>query len=144
MVREPVETGPHSGGRRGELSRAAPLRGMPAGKPLIIIVLLAAWEALPPALHANPLLFPRATTVLRVWVDGLRSGELVSYAERSLQVLLLGMAMGVAGAFVLAMIALFTRFGRDLLEVMTGMFNPLPAIALFPLALLWLGSASTR
>ncbi|HET9001548.1 MAG TPA: ABC transporter permease subunit [bacterium] len=109
------------------------------GKALTILLLLAAWEVLPRALHANPLLFPRATTVFSVWLDGLRSGELVIYAGRSLQVLLLGMGVGVAGAFVLAMIALFTRFGRDLLEVMASMFNPLPAIALFPLALLWFG-----
>jgi NitT/TauT family transport system permease protein len=29
--------------------------------------------------------------------------------------------------------------GNDLLEVLTAMFNPLPAIALLPLALLWFG-----
>ena len=29
--------------------------------------------------------------------------------------------------------------GRDLLETLTAMFNPLPAIALLPLALLWFG-----
>ncbi len=126
--------------RRPEgLARPSPRHALPTGKILILLLLLAAWEVLPRALHANPLLFPRATTVFWVWVDGLRSGELLSYAGRSLQVLLMGMALGVLGAFLLAMIALFTRFGRDLLEVMTSMFNPLPAIALFPLALLWFG-----
>ena len=29
--------------------------------------------------------------------------------------------------------------GNDLLEVLTAMFNPLPAIALLPVALLWFG-----
>jgi NitT/TauT family transport system permease protein len=32
-----------------------------------------------------------------------------------------------------------SRIGRDLLETLTAMFNPLPAIALLPLALLWFG-----
>ena len=32
-----------------------------------------------------------------------------------------------------------TRLGRDLLSTLTSMFNPLPAIALLPLALLWFG-----
>jgi NitT/TauT family transport system permease protein len=32
-----------------------------------------------------------------------------------------------------------THIGRDLLETLTSMFNPLPAIALLPLALLWFG-----
>jgi NitT/TauT family transport system permease protein len=32
-----------------------------------------------------------------------------------------------------------TQIGRDLLDTLTAMFNPLPAIALLPLALLWFG-----
>jgi NitT/TauT family transport system permease protein len=32
-----------------------------------------------------------------------------------------------------------TRLGKDLLETLTAMLNPLPAIALLPLALVWLG-----
>jgi NitT/TauT family transport system permease protein len=54
-------------------------------------------------------------------------------------VLLQGYAVGVALAFVLTSLAVSTRVGRDLLETLTSMFNPLPAIALLPLALLWFG-----
>jgi NitT/TauT family transport system permease protein len=32
-----------------------------------------------------------------------------------------------------------SRLGNDLLETLTAMLNPLPAIALLPLALIWLG-----
>jgi NitT/TauT family transport system permease protein len=32
-----------------------------------------------------------------------------------------------------------SRIGTDFLETMTSMFNPLPAIALLPLALIWFG-----
>jgi NitT/TauT family transport system permease protein len=35
--------------------------------------------------------------------------------------------------------AVSTRVGTDLLSTLTAMFNPLPAIALLPLALLWFG-----
>ena len=34
---------------------------------------------------------------------------------------------------------MLTRIGNDLLETLTSMFNPLPAIALLPLALIWFG-----
>ena len=37
------------------------------------------------------------------------------------------------------MLAITTRIGTDFLETMTAMFNPLPAIALLPLALIWFG-----
>ncbi len=36
-------------------------------------------------------------------------------------------------------LAVSTRIGTDLLSTLTAMFNPLPAIALLPLALLWFG-----
>ena len=40
---------------------------------------------------------------------------------------------------MLSVAAINTRLGNDLLETLTSMFNPLPAIALLPLALLWFG-----
>ena len=36
-------------------------------------------------------------------------------------------------------VAVSTRIGTDFLSTLTAMFNPLPAIALLPLALLWFG-----
>ena len=40
---------------------------------------------------------------------------------------------------VFTTVAVSTRIGTDLLSTLTAMFNPLPAIALLPLALLWFG-----
>jgi NitT/TauT family transport system permease protein len=42
-------------------------------------------------------------------------------------------------ALIMTSLAVSSRIGRDLLETLTAMFNPLPAIALLPLALLWFG-----
>src|SRR5579863_10772718 len=51
----------------------------------------------------------------------------------------MGYAAGIAIAAVLTTFAVSTRIGTDLLITLTAMFNPLPAIALLPLALLWFG-----
>ena len=40
---------------------------------------------------------------------------------------------------VLTTLAIATRIGTDFLATLTAMFNPLPAIALLPLALIWFG-----
>ena len=40
---------------------------------------------------------------------------------------------------ILTTLAITTRVGTDFLETLTAMFNPLPAIALLPLALIWFG-----
>src|SRR3970040_3054747 len=49
------------------------------------------------------------------------------------------MVIGAALALVLTTVAVTTRIGAEFLETITSMFNPLPAIALMPLALLWFG-----
>ena len=53
--------------------------------------------------------------------------------------LLIGYAAGIGLAGVLTTLAVATRIGNDILSVLTAMFNPLPAIALLPLALIWFG-----
>ena len=40
---------------------------------------------------------------------------------------------------MLTAFAISSRIGTDFLETLTSMFNPLPAIALLPLALIWFG-----
>lgn len=105
---------------------------------LILLVLAGLWE-LVARWQDNDLLLPTFTQTTRALFDGLRSGELVEKTRISLAVLLQGYALGVLAAFLLTALAVSTQLGRDLLSTLTAMFNPLPAIALLPLALLWFG-----
>ncbi|MGO4282850.1 ABC transporter permease [Bosea sp. TAB14] len=105
---------------------------------LILLVLAGLWEAAA-RWQDNDLLLPSFTATLRALLEGLASGELVERARLSLIVLAQGYAAGVVLAFVLTTLAVSTQLGRDLLSTLTAMFNPLPAIALLPLALLWFG-----
>jgi len=107
-------------------------------KAVILTVLALAWECVA-RWQDNELLLPTFTATARALVDGLVSGELVAKTAISLQILLQGYAAGVALAFLLTSLAVSTRLGRDLLDTLTSMFNPLPAIALLPIALLWFG-----
>src|SRR5690606_33934760 len=50
-----------------------------------------------------------------------------------------GYAAGLVLAALLTAFASMSRIGADLLETLTAMFNPLPSIALLPLALIWFG-----
>ncbi|MBU9223070.1 ABC transporter permease [Burkholderia multivorans] len=104
----------------------------------IAFVLIAAWE-LVARVVANDLLVPTFSATLAAFVDGIVSGELLVKTGISMSVLLRGYALGVLLAFVLTSVAVSTRFGRDLLTMLTSMFNPLPSIALLPIALLWFG-----
>ncbi|MBO0365704.1 ABC transporter permease [Pseudomonas putida] len=107
-------------------------------KTVILLVLAVAWE-LAARYTDNDLLLPSfLQTAAALW-DSLLSGELPEKVGVSLVVLLKGYLLGIVLAFGLTSLAVSTQFGRDLLSSLTSMFNPLPAIALLPLALLWFG-----
>ncbi|AWN35978.1 ABC transporter permease [Methylobacterium radiodurans] len=107
-------------------------------KALILAILAAAWEGLA-RVKDNDLLLPSFTATLSALAEGLADGELIERVRISLAVLAQGYAIGALLAFGLTTLAVSTQFGRDLLSTLTAMFNPLPAIALLPLALLWFG-----
>ncbi|MBA1245891.1 MULTISPECIES: ABC transporter permease [Pseudomonas] len=107
-------------------------------KAVILLVIGALWQAA--ALYTNnDLLLPSVTQTARALVEDTASGELPAKVMVSLGVLLKGYALGIALAFVLTTLAVTTQLGRDLLSTLTSMLNPLPPIALLPLALLWFG-----
>jgi NitT/TauT family transport system permease protein len=107
-------------------------------KSLILIVLAALWE-LAARYQANDLLLPSFVQTAQAFFDGIVSGELLVKVGLSLAVLVKGYLIGIVLAFLLTTLAVSTQVGRDLLSTLTAMFNPLPAIALLPLALLWFG-----
>ena len=98
------------------------------------------WDGWVPAIgEESPLLFPTFSATVMALYEALFEGPLLSRIATTLQVLLVGYFLGLVCAAVFTSIAITTRIGRDLLETLTAMFNPLPAIALLPLALLWFG-----
>lgn len=107
-------------------------------KALLLVVLALAWEGYARTL-GNPLLLPSFSATVAALVEGFAHGGLGSRCLFSLQVLLVGYSAGLALAGVLAVVGVTSVPGRDLLETLTSMFSPLPAIALLPLALLWFG-----
>lgn len=110
-----------------------------AVRKLAILILLAViWQVYSMQLN-NPLLMPKfSATVAALW-DSVVHGELLTQVGYSIRVLLMGYAAGLGLATVLVILAMTSRIGNDLLETLTSMFNPLPAIALLPLALIWFG-----
>ncbi|MBC3423193.1 ABC transporter permease [Pseudomonas sp. RW3S2] len=107
-------------------------------KTAILVLLALIWEAVA-RYTANDLLLPTFLQTAAAFWDGMASGELPAKVGVSLVVLLKGYVLGIVLAFGLTSLAVSTQFGRDLLGTLTSMFNPLPAIALLPLALLWFG-----
>lgn len=104
----------------------------------ILVLLAILWESYSRSIN-NPLMFPSfSETIWSLWDASVR-GPLLERVWTSIQVLTMGYAAGIFLAAVFTALAVSTRIGTDLLSTLTAMFNPLPAIALLPLALLWFG-----
>ncbi len=134
---------PIAGGALGvvqkQLSTLERVASVGAVRKTVLLALLAAiWEAYARVLD-NALLVPTFSSTLQALWAATVNGELIRFSLTSMKVLLMGYASGVACAAVLTVVAITTRIGNDILELLTSMFNPLPAIALLPLALIWFG-----
>lgn len=107
-------------------------------KAALLIAMALIWELYARRLN-NPLLVPTFTSTMEALWDAMVSGELFGKALNSVRLLLQGYAIGLALAVALTTFAMMTQLGNDLLETLTAMFNPLPAIALLPISLIWFG-----
>ena len=107
-------------------------------KTFILVLLAVLWEIYGRFLN-NDLLFPTFTDTVKAFWANILNGVIPLRAWTSIKVLLMGYAAGIVLAAALTAFAIASRFGTDLLETLTSMFNPLPAIALLPLALIWFG-----
>ncbi|NDL65251.1 ABC transporter permease [Acerihabitans arboris] len=107
-------------------------------KSVILLVLIALWEGAA-RWQNNDLLLPGFIQTFTAFAQDMASGELPAKIGMSLGTLVKGYAIGTVLALALSSLAVSTRVGRDILGTLTSMFNPLPAIALLPLSLLWFG-----
>jgi NitT/TauT family transport system permease protein len=116
---------------------AAPRRAV------LLIVLVLAWQAYVSISHVNPLLISSPIDVGKALVSGFADGKLLSSTLTTLRVLLTAMIIGTVIAAIMTTLATWTKIGEDILILLTSMLNPLPSIAILPLAILWFGLNTT-
>jgi NitT/TauT family transport system permease protein len=105
-------------------------------KAALLVLLAALWEGYARVLD-EPLLFPTLSATIAALVSRIATGEIPTAGVYTLTLLVKGYVAGLFFAALLTAFASVSRVGADLLETLTAMFNPLPSIALLPLALIW-------
>jgi NitT/TauT family transport system permease protein len=104
----------------------------------ILLALILIWQLYALWLN-NSLLFPSFIETIKTFWHDIQSGVLVNRTITSLRTLAIGYALGLLLAGLFTTFAVATTLGTRILSTLTAMFNPLPAIALLPLALIWFG-----
>ena len=109
-----------------------------ARKAAVLIVLAVIWQ-IAASIHAKPILFPTFTATMSALWQAITVEGLIQSSWSSLSVLLKGYVFASVLALVLVSLAVASSIVREALQTLIAMFNPLPAIALLPLAMLWFG-----
>ena len=104
---------------------------------LVAAMLVLAWHLY--AVHKGPLFMATPKETVQAFVDGWRDGSLASTTWTTLRLLAEGIAIGAAIAAVLTVFATLTTIGEDMLVLLTSVMNPLPGVAVLPLAMLLFG-----
>ncbi len=106
---------------------------------IILAVAVAVWELYVKAAHVSHLVFASPYAVARSFVSGWLDGQIAGATGVTLEALAIGMAIGIGSAIVFTVLATWTTVGQDALMMFTSMLNPLPSIAILPLAIIWFG-----
>ena len=105
----------------------------------VLVTLVIIWELYTRLGDVSPYILPTFSSTGAALVQSLLHEDLLPMIWNSVTVLLAGYGIGLVIATVLTTFAVATRFGSDVLSTLTAMLNPLPAIALLPMAMLWFG-----
>ena len=110
-----------------------------ARRSILLVAVVLLWQLYVSVSGVSPLLVSSPAKIAEAFWEGWASGELAAATLVTLEILGLGMLVGMCLAAVLTTFATWTRIGEDVLVLLTSMLNPLPAIAILPLAILWFG-----
>jgi NitT/TauT family transport system permease protein len=108
-------------------------------KALLLVVLLGVWQAYVSLSHVSHLLWAGPWQTARAFESGWRDGSLAGPTWTTLKLLLESVGLGAGIADVVTEFAALSTLGTDLLELLTSIFNPLPGVAILPIAMLWFG-----
>jgi NitT/TauT family transport system permease protein len=106
---------------------------------LLLAAMIGIWQAYWVIKDPSPLLFSGPRDVAEAFWDGWRDGRLARVTWTTLRILAIGIGIGALIALVLTTFAALTQVGEDLLRMLVAILNPLPGVAVLPLAMLWFG-----
>ncbi|MEV4825170.1 ABC transporter permease [Micromonospora sp. NPDC049274] len=119
--------------------RLRPGRPIPFGSALGPLLLLAGWTAGSATGWLDPRTFSAPWTVVTTAGDLIADGRLQDNLTVSAQRAALGLAFGTVIGTLLALVAGLSRWGEAILDGPIQIKRAIPALALVPLLILWLG-----
>jgi NitT/TauT family transport system permease protein len=106
---------------------------------LLLAALIGIWQAYKSLSDVDDLLFSSPRDVADAFWTGWTDGTLARTTWTTLKILAVGIGIGALIALTLTVFATLSQIGEDLLRMLVSILNPLPGVAVLPLAILWFG-----
>jgi NitT/TauT family transport system permease protein len=106
---------------------------------LLLVALVGIWQLYVVWRDPSPLLFSGPRDVAEAFWTGWKDGNLARVTWTTLKILGIGIGIGAVVALTLTAFAALSQIGEDLLRMLVAILNPLPGVAVLPLAILWFG-----
>src|SRR5271169_5533641 len=106
---------------------------------VVLLVLLAIWEAAGRADMLNPLYLPSPSRVGAALIELFSDGRIWPHLEATFTAALGGLGLGIAVGILLGVVAALVQFIAELLEPIMTVLNAIPRVILAPLFVIWLG-----
>ena len=113
-----------------------------AVRSLWVALILLIWQLVVMLTGISPLLFPSPIKVAAVLYSSIVNGDLLYQALFSLLIIVQGLCIGTALAFLLALFSMRFIVAEDLIDTICAIFHPLPGIAILPLIIMWFGTGT--
>jgi NitT/TauT family transport system permease protein len=109
----------------------------------VLLLVLAAWQAVVRVFDVPEVLVPAPTEVLASLVAGLADGSLVEHSWVTLQEILVGFGIAVLAALLCAFLVTQSRILDKALFPLIVMTQTIPKVAMAPLLVVWFGTELT-
>lgn len=106
---------------------------------IFIIFALLIWQGIFELKVFSPILFPSVTHIISELLVGFKSDGLFDALIYSISLIIKGVTIGAIIGFVLASISLLFKPLKGIVQTVIAICDPLPSIALLPIAILWFG-----
>ncbi len=111
-------------------------------KILWVILIGILWEVIYRMGIFKEQLFPSILVICSALLDSIINGTMIQYVIYSLQIIFLGLLIGISLSLILSTLAVSSKIVESFIKTCAAIAHPLPGIALLPLIILWIGTGS--
>lgn len=112
-------------------------------KVLFLVAIIVIWQVVCWLEIFPELLFPTPFAVAKALVGSFTEENMLGVLGYSMSLILKGLLWGCGGGLLFSMLSVISRRVRNIYSMIIAIMDPIPGIAILPLAILWFGTGES-